>query len=315
MATHCANCDIPASLRCTRCMDAPEYEPGDAINIVYCSAKCQSIHWKAHKTRCTTLHKRRKLLRAATMLRAVLLTYRETFFDIPLAKIELRDGVLYLYRHPSRDISPKPFPRDLTANVAHKEAALTHNQCTMAHALLGPLTRKLLADVASSIENLDLSIDKPVLPTKLVEFYTDADFNGAPHTVVKVFLRSSNETWIVDTAGCQYGFRDVLVPFDRYLADKTLVSPPTPYTATETTDLDVIVEIYVKAMKMDAGVMRRVHDREKKGRLHFAAFVNQHVGSGKDFFDPSKDLGSSADEFQRRYEKFMTELKTHLEIA
>ncbi|KAJ6592754.1 hypothetical protein B0H19DRAFT_1088463 [Mycena capillaripes] len=312
----CATCRIPASLRCAGCRDAPEYEPGDAIDIAYCSAKCQSSDWKAHKSRCATLRERRKLLHAATILKAALLTYREAYFDIPLAKIELRDGMLYLHRHPQKRISHRPFPRDLTANVAHKEAALTHNQCTLALALLGPLARKLLADVALSIENLDLRIGKPLVPTKLVEVVSGADFGGAPHTVLKVCLRSNRETWIVDTAGCQYGFRDVLNPFDRYLTDKacTVVSQPTSYTANETTDLHFMEFLLPQTrMKIGMRIMRDSLDQQRKGRLHFAAFVDQRVGSGKDSFNPSKDLGGPALEFQRKFEKFVTELKTHME--
>jgi hypothetical protein len=149
--SQCANCGIAASLQCAGCKGAPEYEPGDAINIAYCNAECQNSDWKVHKSRCATLRKRRKLLHAATILKAALLTYREAFFDIPLTKIELRNGVLYLHRH-HEVVSPRPFPRDLTANVAHKEAALTHNQCTLALALLGPLARKLLAGEISQAQ-------------------------------------------------------------------------------------------------------------------------------------------------------------------
>ncbi|KAJ7894071.1 hypothetical protein B0H13DRAFT_2036920 [Mycena leptocephala] len=292
--SQCATCCIPASRRCAGCKDAPEYEPGDAINIAYCGAECQSSDWKVHKSRCATLRKRRRLLHAATILKAALLTYREAFFDIPLAKIELRNGVLYLHRRPQ---------------------TLTHNQCTLALALLGPLARKLLTGVASSIENLDLPIGKPLVPTKLVDDHQA--FSEGPHTVLKVFLRSSGETWIVDTSGCQYGFRDVLSPFDRYLADKcAFQGQPTScsYTASETTDLDVIESLLMQE-RTDIGmrIMRDSFDQQRKGRLHFAAFVDQRVGSGKDCFDPSKDLDGSAPEFQHKFEKFTAELKTHME--
>jgi len=61
-----------------------------------------------------------------------------------------------------------------------------------------------------------------------------------PHTVLKVGRLFANEAWILDTAGCQYGFREVLVPFEKYLADKScqVLNEPTTYDATETKDLD-----------------------------------------------------------------------------
>ncbi|KAJ7703854.1 hypothetical protein B0H16DRAFT_1440002 [Mycena metata] len=313
--TKCASCGLAASARCVGCMDAPEYKPRDAVDVVYCSTKCQQGHWAIHKARCTNLKKRRRLLRVATILRAALLAYREALFDIPLAKIELRGGVLHLYRDPSPDISIRRFPFDLTANVAHKEAALTHNQCTLARSLLGPLARKLLAGVASSVENLDLKIGKPLVPTKLVERDPSLDFGEGPHTVLKVGMSTASvdEAWIIDPAGTQYGFRDVLVPFERYLADKrcTGISQPTPYTANETTDLVVYEALFADYMMVRS--LKDAHDRQKEGRLHFAAFVNDRVGNGKEFFGSTKDLDGSAAEFQRKFDKWLGELKAYME--
>ena len=84
---------------------------------------------------------------------------------------------------------------------------------------------------------LDLYIGKPLIPTKLVP---GPDSSNVPHTVLKVRRMFANEEWILDTAGCQYGFRDVLVPFEKYVADKScrISSEPTTYDTTETKDLD-----------------------------------------------------------------------------
>jgi hypothetical protein len=53
----------------------------------------------------------------------------------------------------------------------------------------------------------------PRLRTKLVP---GPDASEVPHTVLKVRLCLTEETCIIDTAGSQYGFRDVLVPYDKY---------------------------------------------------------------------------------------------------
>ncbi|KAJ7636661.1 hypothetical protein FB45DRAFT_907040 [Roridomyces roridus] len=313
----CVKCGDPGSKRCSRCWDAPEYRPGDANPTRYCSTECQKADWVAHKSHCTTLSRRTKLLRAATILRAALLAYRERFFDIPLSKIELgKDGaVLYLYR----DVSPRPFPNGLTHDSKHKEAALTHNMCTLAFAMLGPLTRKLLAGVASSIESLDLQIEKPVFRTHLVEYLADGiDSNGGPHTVLIVRLHN-NEAWIIDTAGTQYGFKEVLVPFERYIKDRAssnfVNGPPTKYTACETTDLDFMKEFFPDYPKAGLDIL----EKEKKARLHFARFVENRVGvrKGRDLkdsvFDPSKDFGGSKEEFDTKFGELMKEMKRHLE--
>jgi hypothetical protein len=147
MSTLCASCGIKARLRCVGCLNAPEYQPGDAATTSYCSSECQIQHRSKHKARCRALSRRIKLLRAGRICKAALLAYREVFFDIDLQKIELLDGVLCLHqRQRSMSASAKIVrsPEHLTTNVEHREAALLNNQCTLAMALLGRLIRKLL---------------------------------------------------------------------------------------------------------------------------------------------------------------------------
>jgi hypothetical protein len=91
------------------------------------------------------MRQRRTLLHAAQILKTALLIYREVVFDLDLTKIELKDGVLCLHQTPSHVPRRGPFPEHLTANIEHREAALANNQCTTAMALLGRLTRLLLA--------------------------------------------------------------------------------------------------------------------------------------------------------------------------
>lgn len=146
-SAQCANCGADASMRCVVCKDAPEYQPGDSVGGVYCNRDCQKRHWPDHKAHCRAMGQRKKLLRTANILKAALLAYRETVYDIDLTQIQLEDGVLYLHQNP-RSITTRSrcglFPDHLTTNLRHKEAALANNQCTTAMALLGRLTRKLL---------------------------------------------------------------------------------------------------------------------------------------------------------------------------
>jgi predicted Rdx family selenoprotein len=150
----CTNCGMEATMRCAGCMGAPDYHLGESLKVVYCGRDCQRKHWPDHKTHCRVMKQRRKLLRAANVLQAALLTYREVLHDIDLTKIEAKDGFLYIYQN-QRSITARVkqglFPNHLTTNVQHKEAALTINQCTTAMALLGRLTRKLLSGKYSRI--------------------------------------------------------------------------------------------------------------------------------------------------------------------
>jgi hypothetical protein len=152
--TECANCGSNATKRCAGCIGALEYEPEDSISTAYYSRECQRELWPSHRHRCRALQQRKKLLRAANLLKAALLTYKEVVYDVDLKKVELKNGVLCLYQNESRD-RPQPwpasFPSHLTPDIEHKEAALAVNQCTTAMALLGCMTRKLLQGEQSLI--------------------------------------------------------------------------------------------------------------------------------------------------------------------
>ncbi|KAF5660344.1 hypothetical protein FCIRC_12146 [Fusarium circinatum] len=301
--TTCASCGTQANMRCAGCTDAPDYDPGDSITVVYCDRDCQKKHWTDHKSRCRVMKQRKILLRAAIILRSALLTYREILYDIDLTKIEAKDEMLYLYqeqRAVTSRIKWRPFPDHLTSNVQHREAALTINQCTMATALLSRLTRKLLTGLHSNAEVLDIRIGKPLLPPRLIP---GPDLSYCPHTVIKVRLLFTKELWIIDTAGCQFGFREVLFPFNKCIADKAcqVVDEPTTYNWTETKDLDYFSTLpsmnNSRAQKQDREV-------ERKARLHFADFVDRHV--------KANILDGSASEFGNKLASLVERLKAHM---
>lgn len=146
-ASRCASCGSDASTHCSGCVGAPDYESGDAANTAYCNRDCQKAHWSVHKARCKILQQRKTLLRAAQILKAALLTYREATYDIDLTGVHYEGGVLWLHQNrrlASTRAKRGPFPNHLVANSQHKEAALAHNSCTTAMALLSQLTRTLL---------------------------------------------------------------------------------------------------------------------------------------------------------------------------
>jgi hypothetical protein len=113
----------------------------------------------------------------------------------------------------------------------------------------------------------------------------------------------AGETWILDTTGCQYGFRDVLIPYDKYFADKEcrIVSGPTTYDAVETKDLD-----YFSTLPFMNRTRRQREGREleRQARLYFASFVDTRVN--KDM------LNGSAADFKDAFDKFGDELKSHM---
>ncbi len=148
---------------------------------------------------------------------------------------------------------------------------------------------------------MDIHLGKPLIPTKLVPGPDSSD--KVPHTVLKVRRLFADEAWILDPAGCQYGFREILVPFEKYLQDKAcqIVNEPTTYDATETKDLDYFSTLpFLNVTR----AQREDRELERKARLHFAVFVNTHV---------SKDiLDGSALESKNKLDSFAHELKLHM---
>jgi hypothetical protein len=159
---------------------------------------------------------------------------------------------------------------------------------------------KYLIGLASMIEVLDIHIGTPRLPTRLVP---GPDASEVPHTVLKVRLCLTRETWIVDTAGSQYGFRDVLVPYDKYITNNSglIASAPVTYESTETKDLDYYATL--KFMNQTRAQQQNLR-RERKARLHFARYVDQSVTEGM--------LDGSTVEWKEKLDGFVAGLKVHL---
>ncbi|KAF4951913.1 hypothetical protein FGADI_7135 [Fusarium gaditjirri] len=179
-------------------------------------------------------------LTCSKLLKAALLAYKEVVYDIHVTKVEHDEATrtLVLTHVPNR-IERHPFPSHLTRIENHKEAALLVNQCTMSISLLGPMTRGLLAGIVYRMDVAVVEIRNPPLPIRFQPpdgMMTDRVF----HTIVEATLDSSGERWVIDITGCQYGFRDILLPLEKYITQNNCFSYGLlqPYGHTETTDQD-----------------------------------------------------------------------------
>lgn len=93
--------------------------------------------------------------------------------------------------------------------------------------------------------------------------------------MLKVGTVFSNERWIIDIAGCQYGFSEILVPFDKYVQERDcrLLNEPVTYDWTETHDLDYFATL---PFMNKTRAQRESRVRERQARLQFASFVAEH---------------------------------------
>ncbi len=160
--------------------------------------------------------------------------------------------------------------------------------------------------IASTVETMDLNIGKPLVRTKLIIPLLEIASGAPPHTVLKVRRLRPEEDWVIDPAGCQYGFRAVLVPFRQYLADHEcrVASPPNHYRWTETKDLD-----YYRTLPF-AAVEPQDDTLEREARLHYAEFVDKHFGENNSTLRALLD--GPAAQFQCELDGVAGKLRDHM---
>ncbi|KAF5595445.1 beclin 1 [Fusarium subglutinans] len=217
------------------------------------------------------------------LLKAAILAYKEVVYDIHVTRIKHDEvnGTLVLTHTPNR-IERHPFPNHLTSIKDHKQAALLVNQCTMSISLLGPMARGLLAGIVSRMDVVVVEIQNPPLTIKFHPpdgIMADRKF----HTIVEATLDSSGERWLIDVTGCQYGFRDILLPFEKYIAQNNCSSYERlqPYAHTETTDQDELPRSPLMILTRGPSEQQLADIEIEKGyRRHFAALVRALVHHG-----------------------------------
>lgn len=121
------------------------------------------------------------------------------------------------------------------------------------------------------------------------------------HTVLFMEIDRSDEVWILDPTGAQYGIQDVFVPWKHYMNEYACrFIGHYPYHATETGDLDHFATL-PEAKKVATKIAV-----ERQARVVFASFVDRLVVG--DLLDVSET------EFKRGVEEFQENLKEHMSM-
>lgn len=284
-------------------MEAPESQPGDSINTFYCSAACQTADLPSHKTHCRIRVQRKRLLRAAVILKAALLVYSEPFYGRTIVGLDRLDKVLGLPSNSGRVYYPPLDPASFLPNPTReqREAVLMYSVCGgVATRLVCRLMHKLLAGLPCVVKQVEIVVETPAPKTKLLR---NPHLVGQEHTVLKVDLLFGGGTWIIDPAAAQFGVPDVLFPYDKYISDRDadFVGEPETYNVSETEDIDYVLHELTPPV---GGDMRDALAAERPRRVRLASFINTQVGH--DIL-----LGSAA-EFEAKVEAFKEALTSHM---
>lgn len=284
-------------------MDAPEYEPGDSTSTFYCTSACQIADLRNHKTYCRIRAQRKRLLRAAIILKTALLVYSKPSYERTTAELDGLDKALALpynwggIYYPRLD--PDAFLPDPTP--AQREAVLMYSLCGgLATRLVGRLTHKLLAGLPCVVQQIQVHVETPSAKTRLLR---NPQSIRREHTVLKVDLLFGGGTWIIDPAAAQFGILDVLFPYDWYVLDRGIdfVGEPATYNVTETLDIDYLLNERTPQLEGD---IRDAIALERPSRVRLASFVNTCVRTDI--------LLGSASEFEAKVEAFKEALRLHM---
>ncbi|KAJ5992457.1 hypothetical protein N7451_008181 [Penicillium sp. IBT 35674x] len=301
--TLCEVCSDSTTKQCSGCIDGPGYPTPGLINIYYCSLDCQQVDWPWHQELCRRLKLRTKIHRIATLLKAVMLAYREVVYDMDITDITSKDGMFRFVQisHTGNNCLHRvhaPFPNNITTNSEHKEVALLFEQGTAAMALLSRLTKKLLIGLDVTLVPVEIIMKKPKMPARVGPGRIPEYF---PHTVWLMDIDRSDEVWILDPTGAQYGIQDVFVPWKHYMKEyECRFIGHYPYHRTETGDLDYFATL-PEARKLATKIAV-----ERQARIVFSSFVDYLVIG--DLLDVSEP------EFKRRVKALQENLKEHMSM-
>lgn len=131
------SCDNDATLYCSGCSDPPAYDHHQK-EVYYCSEGCQSAHWPKHQFHCKVRQQRKKLLRVATLLQAMVEAYGESVLEADVRKIELREG------DKPASMSDDKFNVEGAVNWRMRRAASVRESYTLPMSLLCSLAHQLL---------------------------------------------------------------------------------------------------------------------------------------------------------------------------
>lgn len=113
----CARCLKETPRNCGGCFGAPAYAfDGDlSPKTFYCGAECQLADWSTHKPLCQARQARKQLVRAAMVLKEIMLQLRQMAYPMAIATQKAEDGTTLIVADQLDKPAPKlePFPEEL----------------------------------------------------------------------------------------------------------------------------------------------------------------------------------------------------------
>ncbi|EME43442.1 hypothetical protein DOTSEDRAFT_174288 [Dothistroma septosporum NZE10] len=184
----------------------------------YCSTTCKKSDTSQHSRSCY----RRRIHRAAELLRATFLRLREVGFEQKIQKIERLGDVVHFteeaYQEDMRTTTEGPlfpFPDHLIQNGEDKAKILTYNACSDALGYLIEFGEALLGELATKFEELDFTLKE--CHRKTIRYTCLGHESVSVQHSVLIFLGHDAQDYVLDLAGAQFGQNRAVVPLKEYM--------------------------------------------------------------------------------------------------
>ena len=263
METHeshaCSHCGKAAKMICVGCKGMPDGSQGQ-MEVRYCGAECQKEDWTSHKTLCSAARARKAIYRAGELAKAVSHIFTRTKYKMIIKEVK-KLGNFWVIYPPSEYKGSKcalhPFPSALFPDKQDADAILEFQSCNAVLDHLHGFLKDLLTGqlhlftlnetlrLANDITGLCVEVDEVIHNTKNVRIRLVQAYNtgliGNPsavdatdylHSVIRVALKSGDK-YILDLTGAQYGWQEVVTPYDIYQQSKIrLIKQVLPFGGT-----------------------------------------------------------------------------------
>ncbi|KAJ8115252.1 hypothetical protein ONZ43_g4710 [Nemania bipapillata] len=186
---------------------------------VYCNKKCLQNHRNAHKSKCDS---RKMLYRAIALLDYIFIALGSSTYLYPVSKIFEENGIVYMVDD-SWDRAGMtgrsvfyPFPAHLSPSPEFCRALLLWGLSEEVGLSIYPLITYLLKPMCKSIDQVHVQLRNVIRSFCQLSEGRALNMTLYKHMVLKLTLKS-NEEYVVNLTGSQFGFKEILAPWAQWV--------------------------------------------------------------------------------------------------
>ncbi|KAI0433672.1 hypothetical protein F5Y09DRAFT_54640 [Xylaria sp. FL1042] len=223
----CANCAKPnAKTWCGGCLLVQDSHV--ILKTPYCNKDCQTQHWKEHKPYCLA---KKKIIRAVSLIYDLFIMFeKKAWFSKQVVGITERQGTTnIIHSEPCEwEVQGKPFVRHFPSVQAPSEqhflAALLDSECQQLLTTFDGLVDLLLLPACKDLSEVQMVPRNAYRPTCDMRRGGVHNTMYNHHTVLCITLKS-DEKVVVDIGGAQFGWREVIAPWDIWTNQRVAGTP------------------------------------------------------------------------------------------